>query len=509
MSIPRAAAIAAILAASLAAGCARFGEQPEISPDRYAPASAAMLWNPAPADSYREPAAVRRAPGLAIIQQAPTASAVSAQAPQIAGTGATGNPKRYDLPALIDVALSNNPATHRAWESARAAAAGYGESRAAYYPLVGAESTSGYQRTPLQLPGTIVALKQWQSDPSLTLTWTLLDFGRRSAAAEAAREQLAAANFTFNRTMQDVVFAVERTFYALAAAMAAVAAARTNRDLAQTDFAAVAQRRDLGLATQPEYLLAQERVAQSQYELANANLIVADAHANLAVALGVEADQPIELETLDNLPLPETLGRPVEALIDEARRLRPDLAAQVADLKASGAARQLAHAQWYPRIDLAAQYGQDIWSFTLAGPPTVNVNEPQYAALIALRWDLFTGFGRLNEDRRTAAEQRAASDAVRTVELDAVAEVWRACHEFTAARDKYHFALALLASTTEAYAANGETYRQGLSTIIELLTASRDLANARYTAIQSRADLLTAYAAVAYAAGSIARPPGS
>ncbi|HVC44265.1 MAG TPA: hypothetical protein VND20_05565 [Candidatus Binataceae bacterium] len=42
----------------------------------------------------------------------------------------------------------------------------------------------------------------------------------------------------------------------------------------------------------------------------------------------------------------------------------------------------MAHAQWYPRVDLAAQYGQAIWSYTLAGPPTVNVNEPQYAAVV-------------------------------------------------------------------------------------------------------------------------------
>jgi outer membrane protein TolC len=41
---------------------------------------------------------------------------------------------------------------------------------------------------------------------------------------------------------------------------------------------------------------------------------------------------------------------------------------------------------------------------------------------------------------------------------------------------------------------------------VELLTAERDLANARYTLIQSRADLLTSYAAVAYAAAATRMP---
>jgi len=60
----------------------------------------------------------------------------------------------------------------------------------------------------------------------------------------------------------------------------------------------------------------------------------------------------------------------------------------------------------------------------------------------------------------------------------------------------------LLAAAQEAYDDNIETYRQGLSTIVELLTADRDLANARFTMIQSTADVLTSSAAVANAVGA-------
>ncbi len=46
-----------------------------------------------------------------------------------------------------------------------------------------------------------------------------------------------------------------------------------------------------------------------------------------------------------------------------------------------------------------------------------------------------------------------------------------------------------------------ETYRRGLSTLIDLLTAERELASARSTAIDSRAQLLTAAAALTFAVG--------
>ncbi len=104
------------------------------------------------------------------------------------------------------------------------------------------------------------------------------------------------------------------------------------------------------------------------------------------------------------------------------------------------------------------------------------------------------------------ADREVARAELRTLEIEAIAQVWRAYYEFESSLSKYDYAESLLAATQESYDANLETYREGLSTIVELLTAERDLANARYTIIQSKAELLTAYAAVAYAAGAVRNP---
>jgi len=61
----------------------------------------------------------------------------------------------------------------------------------------------------------------------------------------------------------------------------------------------------------------------------------------------------------------------------------------------------------------------------------------------------------------------------------------------------------LTISSQESYDALLDTYRQGLSTIVELLSAEGDLANARYTMVRSTADLLTASAATAFAVGAM------
>jgi outer membrane protein len=471
------------------AGCAQVASTPEMAPDRYAPPAANQPWSP-PAEAYTIPPA----------EHAPE------RIPQSRHPPPTTAAPVYGLAALIDISLTNNPATRVAWQRARAAAAAYGASRAAYYPRLTGSAPAGYERELEELPGQTGVLKRWYAEPVLQLTYTLLDFGRRGAEDETARQQLAAANFAFNRELQTVVFDTERAFYALAAATAGVTAAEQNLDLAKTNDDAVQTRVDRGLATQPALLLARERVAQSQFDLANARLFVREGQANLALAIGVAANAPFEVESLQSQRVPASLGNQVDQLITDAVRRRPDLAAEAASLKAREGGVDRARADFYPTVAALGNYGEQMWNFQFDGPPTQKPLQPQYTGQIALTWDLFRGFQRLNRLRQAEADRAAAVASLQTGELGVIAEVWRAYHEFAATRSKYEYAEALLAATEEAYASTLDTYKQGLSTIVELLTAERDLANARYTRIQSMADLLTASAAVAYAVGAVEMP---
>lgn len=469
-----------------AGGCTYFAQQPEVYPDKFAPQESDRAWIPK-SNQYAIP-----------MQDRPRSTLPE---PRVASVS-----NQYDLPALIDIALRNNPDTRLTWEQARAAADAYGVSRAPYYPVVSSQVSGGYEREIFELPGQNAVLRQWQITPMLEFTYILLDFGRRDAGAAAARAQLAAANFAFNRKLQDVVFATQRAFYSIGAAKAAVQAAEQNVELAKTDDDAVSRRVDLGLATQPELLLSRQRVAQSQYDLASAHLLVREAQANMAVALGVAANTPLDVPNLGSIPIPAGLGSEVDQLIDTAVRSRPDLAAQVATLDARRAAVDQAKAQFYPTVGVAGTYGTQNWDYKFDGTPNVDANQPQYTALLTVNWDIFTGFKRLNDVRAAEAQRDAAGAQLKSLEVDAISSVWRAYYEFQTALSRYEYAKALLAASQESYDANLDTYRQGLSTIVELLTADRDLANARYTIVQSRADLLTSSAAVAYAVGAIEMP---
>src|SRR4029453_10194454 len=124
----------------------------------------------------------------------------------------TPEPDRvYDLPGLIDLALRGNPQTRRSWEQARASAARLGITESAWLPVLAVGAVAGTARIEDRTKAGPVYTAGPRITPLFTLEWTLLDFGRRSADTDRAADELLASNLQFNRTHQDVTFAVQRT----------------------------------------------------------------------------------------------------------------------------------------------------------------------------------------------------------------------------------------------------------------------------------------------------------
>ena len=479
----RGALRASLCVAVALSGCSKSAQQLELNPDAWAPQAVQREWAPAPGQH-----------GLVV--SAAEAAVLSDHPP---------NRQNLGLTELVSFALAHNPSTRSAWRSAEAAAAAAGKARAPYYPKVTADSDNGYQRLVDLVPNHWGNLKTWQSRNILSLDYDLIDFGRRDAASRSALNELVAANLLFNRKVQEVVFNVERSFYQLDAARAGVEAADATVKLAATDRRSTELRRKHGLATAPEVLLARQREAQADFDLENARLAVSLAQANLAVALGVRADDAPEVASLKDQPLPPSLGADIERLIDSAVRERPDLAAAVSTLRARQAEVDLAHASLYPTLRLTSFYGSQAFTYRLSNPrtPTFTAMAPEYGAGLSLKWDIFTGFSHVNSIKEADARRDAARADLESAELDAAAGVWRAYFTYRTAQRKYEYAQALLTASQSSYNSNFRAYGLGLATIVDLLSAERGLAAARFTIIQSKAELLISAAAVTFATGAI------
>jgi outer membrane protein len=432
----------------------------------------------------------------------PVLNAEELRAHEENGVLQASNAQTYDLPSLVDIALRLSPATRHAWYVARQNEAQLGRSQARNYPMAQAEAEGGYAKLPLEFPGQSLVIRNDFFLPQFKVSYDLLDFGRTRADERKAREQLIAANFNFNQAIQDVVFNVERSFYVLAATIADVTAAESNLKLANIALASVEARHQVGLATKPQVLLATHVQAQAIYDLENARSAVHDAEASLRQTIGVQADANINIDPGHLDRLPKNLSDDVEALVADAIRQRPDLAAQIAAVRAGDAAIDRARADFYPEVGVGGNYGEVIWNYTVNGGSSQNLKQPFYSAMATMRWDIFTGFDRYYAVEKATAEKGAAVSDFRSVRLSVIAATWTAYYDFLSAKKKRDAAQTLLNSSEESFQANYESHRYGLATITDLITAERDLMSARYTLIQAKADLLISSCNLLHATGA-------
>ena len=81
------------------------------------------------------------------------------------------------------------------------------------------------------------------------------------------------------------------------------------------------------------------------------------------------------------------------------------IAAQIAAVPAGDAAIERAESEYYPEVEAGGNYGQVIWSYTVNGGNTQDLNQPFYGALLTLRWNIFTGFDRYYGLQKATAQR--------------------------------------------------------------------------------------------------------
>lgn len=475
---------AAVLAIAAATGCGALDRRAALAPETLAPPSAAAPWRP------------------------PDALRAEGTPPPVAGLPPEADPaRRWTLAELIDLALASNPGTRVAWAEVRAAAARFGAAQAGWLPVLGLVGRGGWSQVVNATAAGREEVRSAELDAGLELAWLLTDFGRREAERARARGALAEAGFRFTRAQQTVAFEVQRAFFALAARRAGVDAAAATLAAARAVVGQAEAREVRGLATRADVLLARQEHARAAFALEDARGRAEDAWGALAEAVGISPAVRLTVDDPAGASSPGELEAAVEAVMDAALAVRPDLAARVAALRAREAETRRARAERWPRVGLTGHAGGVARRYR-AGPPMRSFDDadPEYGAFLGLEWRLFDGFERENAVRAADARRDAAAAERDALVLRALREVWTAWVDARTARRKLDYAEALLAAAEQSWAAADAAYGAGLGTLIDLLTAERDLAAARTVRIETRAAYRTAAAALAFAAGAPLAP---
>jgi outer membrane protein len=417
--------------------------------------------------------------------------------------------KIYTLPELVNLAEQNNPETRVAWENAKARAADLGISKATLYPTVAALAIAQSTRDNLFFAPNYYRQTIETFSPALEVDYIIFDFGRRLQEIAVSRANLLGANFLFNDTHRKIIFQVMAAYYHVLDTKGQEDVAEANLKNAQTDQEAAEARLQLGLATLPDVLEARSAAAQADYDLQAAIGASEIAHGDLTTALGVSPVNPLQVESIQGLTIPQDLTVTVEASIDKALAQRPDLMQRVAQLRAAQAEVKAAKTTYLPTLSLSGAAGlAKNFSEQDQAPGVYSANQEFWNAHFSLTWTLFDGFAREQRLARARAEQKQAAADIDAMRDQVENQVWSAYSTARTALRQQKAAAALLEAASSSYEAALQSYNFGVRSQIDVVSAQRALAAARTADVTARTQLLTGMAALAFQTGDLLHTKG-
>ncbi|HEX4275138.1 MAG TPA: TolC family protein [Bryobacteraceae bacterium] len=426
------------------------------------------------------------------------------------GTAAVDPNRAYTLAELIDIAEHNNPRTRIVWERAKQRAAQLGIARSAWYPVLAGIAAVADQRIinpfpkPLAPDGyTMVMIPAVQAE--LKVQYLLFDAGERAAHVDASTQEQIAAGANFIQANQEVAFRVASAYYRLLTAQERLQAAEDTLKTARTTQESAEARLNNGRATLPDVLNARSEAAQAVFDRESADGDEKIARVALTEAIGADPTPNINIDTQKAAPAPQQLTLSIDALIDRAVAGRPDLMAAAAEIRAADDAIRAAKAEFKPKIVVSGDIAQtSLWPTSSFGE-LGSASRPTWSAQLALEWKIFDGGARRNQVEAAESRRRQAQDELTEIHDRATREVWTAYINFRSAVRKNDAAAALLESANTSYSAQLDAYNLGVRNLVDVVTAEKQLAQARLSGVSARSQLFLEAVDLEFVTGNLMR----
>ena len=406
---------------------------------------------------------------------------------------------RLGIADVLDVALSNDPHTQIAWRDARAKVDALRAERGGYWPSL--DLTAGVTEAKSAVQGGRFTNRQTTYGPGATLDWLVADFGERSGTIEEARRDALAAVWSHGAAVQTTVLVTIEAYVRYVDAKALLVAARTTEDEAKTGLEAAQGRRDAGLATIADVLQAKTALSQATLDVQTIAGAIASSRGALATAMGIPPDVSFEVGDLPAEVPAVDFGTQVQAQIDRALAARPDLAAARESWLSAKAHVKTTRGSWLPKLNLDGQANRNYYR-----PETFVPSIDTWSVGLTLRIPVFNGLRNKYEIAQAREEEELAAAEARRVERSVIDDVWQSWTDLETAAQRITTAKDLLTSATQSEEVALGRYREGVGSILDLLSAQSVLARARAQEISSRADWFVAAARLLFSTGRLTGP---
>jgi len=421
------------------------------------------------------------------------------------------SPPVLELSGAVEIALEENQVLGAAAAGLEAAEAGVKEAESVRLPRVELFETFVRTTNPVYVFGNLLGQEAFAAehfDPvflnepdalgnfntRITVTQPLWTAGRIPNGIAASRMARDAAAAGRERTRQQVVHHVIEAYTGAVLARHHLQVAREALETTRANVRIVTDLRDAGLVVESDLLQARVRESEIEEMLIRAESAVSISQAAVNMAIGRDLDTPFTLsESLDPAGLP---GESVEELTAEALANRPDLHAAGSRAEAAGRMVGMEKSGYKPEVGLVGSYEANSEDF-------IGTDGTNWSVVVAAKFTAFDGNG-------TRARTRAARERYNQAQLmkeylarSVGLEVRSAFHDLQAANKRLEQTVRAVEMSREGLRIVTDRYREGLTTLVELLEAETALTRARSREVAARRDMLLGAASLDLAVGRL------
>ena len=417
----------------------------------------------------------------------------------VAAAAAPPAARLLTLAAAEAAARADQPSVRVARAGTLAAQARAGSGRAGLLPQLSA--SAGYARAtgnvlPRGARFAAVADNTFDNynnlSGSITASQLLWDFCQTTGRAASAEALVVAAEASERTAAQAVLFGVRSAFFDARQAKALLSVAvetlqNQQKHREQTEAFVKS-------GTRPDIDLAQARTDEANANLAlvNATNTYETARQTLNLAMGVEGSTDYEVAD-DEAPGVPGEEQPLQPLLDEALKARPEQATLEAQVKAQRQTLRSIEGQYWPSISANA-------GFTQGGNAVDNIGWNLSIGATA-SWQLFQGFATRSQAREAEANLASFAAQADLLRQQIRADVDAARLAIRAAGSSRTAAKEALQNARERLRLAEERYQQGVGNAIELGDAQLALTLAESQSVQADYRLSSARALLLRALG--------
>ncbi len=383
---------------------------------------------------------------------------------------------------VVVTSLCHNPTTRASYLSLLAQADTYGTSYSGYLPTVTA--TAGATRA--QTFGNHSKTETVSNGTGISAAMTLFDFGQRELSIESAEMGLIAAGHSYDSTLQGAIAAALQGYYRLLTSQNAVGVARESELFAKESFDAAKLKHDIGLVPLADELQARGSYSQALLASQQADNQLAQDQGALALLMGLPPDAPVAVAEMEDVNLKvDPFGGEVKALMDKAKEKRKDLLASRAQLKGAETSLESLKRSHLATVTAGVNAGYDDLNVASSGTGRsqsigINVSIP-----------IFSGFSNQYSERAAEKQLSAQKEQLVQTELSVEQDVWRAWQNYQTAKLSWDTSQDQLASATQLKNVAIGRYKEGLGTILDVLSAQNAYSSALQSQLTTRYNLLT------------------